>query len=79
MNENQRLVLWLSVVIIDFVGLLILYDRVVHKKYNFDGDSGIYFTWSATDFLIILMLMAITSMVVIYSLKDQKPKDGQAQ
>ena len=74
MNKKQKICLWGGAGIIDLVGVLTLCDRVTKSIYLAPGRISRYFSWSAADFLILVLLIAITTAVLIYSLKDKSQK-----
>ena len=65
MNKKQKICLWMGLGVIDVVGLFTLGERY--------DDYG----WGATDFLILLILIAITTFTVFLHCKSEKKKGEQ--
>ena len=79
MNKMQKYCLWAGTVIMDLVGAQLLYDRVHKWATPLRGGRYEYWTWTIGDIFILLFLIALTIGVILYSLKDYKPKDEQKQ
>lgn len=81
MNKMQKYCLWAGTLIMDLVGAMILYDRVHKWGFSYRGRGGRYkyLEWTAGDIFILLFLIALTTGVILYSLKDYKPKVEQKQ
>lgn len=80
LNEKQETCLWIVVGIVDLAGVVFLYNSVVSffKPIMSRSPGQYYFHWSLSDLLLLFLLVAITTVALLYSLQD-KPKRPQWQ
>jgi len=69
-SAKQETCLWIGIGIIDLVGAIVLYDRIISSAKRTIGGGFRYFL-SSLDLIIIIILISITTAALIFSLQDR--------